>query len=74
MLPLLHARSEEELHPTQSFAQLAAGCMIPLVLVCTVQCHAVRVQLYSTAVMQCTVQYSVQCHAVYSVQVPGADL
>ena len=59
MLPLLHARSEEELHPTQSFAQLAACCMIPLVLVCTVyvRCHAVySVQLYSAprAAPRCT--------------------
>ena len=55
----------------------SAGCMlhdtisITMYSICTVSCS---VQLYSTAVMQCTAQYSVQYHAVYSVQVPGADL
>ena len=60
LLRFLHARPEEELHPTQSFAQLAACCTISG----SVQCHAV----YSTAV------YSVMQCTVYGVQVPGADL
>ena len=58
----------------------SAGCMLHDTISITmysnnIRCNAVySVQLYSTAVMQCTVQHSVQCHAVYSVQVPGADL
>ena len=48
----------------------SAGCMLH---------DTISITMYSIRCLSCSVQctvvqYSVQCHAVYSVQVPGADL